>query len=489
MSLFSETLKQLVEAGGGNVYRLAKQAQIDRTTIHKAMSGDRLPNDKFLEKLCSALQLTPSEKTRLFEYYSIARFGESKYKLRNRVKSIVELLGTIPVSLHDSEIESSLKPFQDKAYPDVRIIQGGYAVGNMIREIIEKEVFRSVLPEICLILPANSTYIYGLLYSLYQQFKGKIRIRHIMGLRKLTEDMSGCSHNLDMLSVIAPFALLEGDGYKPVYFYGDGDLESNIIIDAPYRIITGTQAVSLSADYHTAILYSNSEMVNYFRSCFGKAESASIPFFLSLKDHSSLVRYMSELGRCSGAWCFIKPQPCFRLTPEQLGKKMILDAPGSNESAMIQMKRLERQSAADSCGICVFSMEGLERFAKSGYIDDMPKLRMLPFTQRERQTMLADFRHAVDSGTVTAVAADSTVFKIFNTVSITLNSEGLNLVVVSDDGGSFRLIIIKEESIKAAFRDFFASLLGSGLALQKSEMLQALSGLIEMLSATQEKDL
>jgi hypothetical protein len=301
MSLFSEQLKHLVEVNGGNIYRLAKSAQIERTTIHKAMSGERLPNEKFMEKLCSALQLTPSEKNLLFDYYSMAKYGKSRYKLRNRVKNSVELLGTIPIAPAAFETAVPIKNCENISYPDVQPVQGAYAVGNIIKEIIEREVCCSDHPEIRIYIPVTGTYIFGLLYNLFQQYKGKIRIRHIIKLRKLTEDMSGCSHNLDFLSVVAPFALSEGDGYKPSYYYGD-DMDTDIAVDAPYRVISSSRAVTFSSDQKSAVVYGTVEMAEYFKDHFDKTESAATPFFLPLKDHESLLRAMDEPAENSGTW-------------------------------------------------------------------------------------------------------------------------------------------------------------------------------------------
>jgi hypothetical protein len=471
----------LVEVNGGNVYRLAQNAQIERTTIHKAMSGERLPNEKFMEKLCSALQLTPSEKVILFEYYSIAKYGESKYKLRNRVKNSIELLGTIPISPEASDIPVVLKNFKEISYPDVRPITGAYAVGNIIKEIIEKEVYCSYLPEIRIYLPVTGTYIFGLLYNLFQQFKGKIRIRHLIKLRKLTEDMSGCSHNLDFLSIVAPFALCEGDGYMPFYYYGSGDADTDISVDTPYRIITSSHAVAFSADQKSAVVYNTAEMAEYFKIHFDKAESAAIPFFLQMKDRRSLLRFLNEPAEDSGAWYCIRPQPYFSLTPAQFKKKMIWEAQGCCESAKIQIKRLENLNRNIENGVSIFSLDGLERFVNSGFVDDFPKLLMEPFTVQERILMLTNFRDAVVSGRTAAVAADPAIFRIFETVSILLDSKGLSLVIVDGAKRVFRMVLINEESIKAAFREFLASLPSSGLVCQNTDMLRAVGDMIEKL--------
>jgi hypothetical protein len=298
--------------------------------------------------------------------------------------------------------------------------------------------------------------------------------------------MSGCSHNLDFLSIVAPFALSEGDGYMPFYYYGSGDADMDISVDAPYRIITSSHAVTFSADQKSAVIYSTAEMAEYFKNHFEKAESAAIPLFLPLKDRRSLLKFMNEPAGDSGAWYCIRPQPYFSMTPGQFKKKMIWEVQGSCESAKIQVKRLENLNKNIENGVSIFSLDGLERFANSGYIDDFPKGLMEPFNVQERIQMLVNFRDSVVSGRIGAAAADPSVFRIFETVSILSNSKGLDLVIVDGAKRIFRMLQVKEESIKAAFGEFLASLLSSGLVYRKADMLRTVEGMIEKLEAMKE---
>ena len=62
MSLFSEKLKLYIEVSHQTIYQLSKKAEVNRTVIHKTISGERVPGDDFLEKLYGALMLSPEEK-------------------------------------------------------------------------------------------------------------------------------------------------------------------------------------------------------------------------------------------------------------------------------------------------------------------------------------------------------------------------------------------------------------------------------------------
>jgi len=72
MSLFGEYLRALISTNKINIYALSKSAGIERTVIHKIMTGDRLPTDEYLHKLTEALPLSPEEHQRLMETYNIS---------------------------------------------------------------------------------------------------------------------------------------------------------------------------------------------------------------------------------------------------------------------------------------------------------------------------------------------------------------------------------------------------------------------------------
>src|SRR5665648_1196106 len=95
MSRFSNKLKVLIEDSGTNVYQLAKKAQLDRTTIQRAIVGERLPSVIFVEKLCDYLRVSPMERKELLEFHAISKVGEDVYASRNYIKGMIERFETI----------------------------------------------------------------------------------------------------------------------------------------------------------------------------------------------------------------------------------------------------------------------------------------------------------------------------------------------------------------------------------------------------------
>lgn len=53
MSEFSDKLSEYIVKSGSNVYQLAKEASLDRTTLQKTAKGQRLPSLVILGKYAS----------------------------------------------------------------------------------------------------------------------------------------------------------------------------------------------------------------------------------------------------------------------------------------------------------------------------------------------------------------------------------------------------------------------------------------------------
>ena len=58
MPRFGQMLKSLVDASGVSISRIAQATGIDRPTIHKYISGSRMPSEDKLMRLLAVLKTT-----------------------------------------------------------------------------------------------------------------------------------------------------------------------------------------------------------------------------------------------------------------------------------------------------------------------------------------------------------------------------------------------------------------------------------------------
>ena len=80
MNDLSKSLKILVDRYPGTMTELARQAQIDRSSLYKIMDGKRMPNRAQLQRLIHALGLSARQAEHLTTQYDELRSGAQAHR-------------------------------------------------------------------------------------------------------------------------------------------------------------------------------------------------------------------------------------------------------------------------------------------------------------------------------------------------------------------------------------------------------------------------
>ena len=75
MSKFSEKLSGYITASGYNVYQLAKEASLDRTTLQKTTKGQRLPSLDYIKDICRYIKISKKQEEELVTLYQSEKLG------------------------------------------------------------------------------------------------------------------------------------------------------------------------------------------------------------------------------------------------------------------------------------------------------------------------------------------------------------------------------------------------------------------------------
>ena len=75
MSKFSEKLSGYITASGYNVYQLAKEASLDRTTLQKTTRGQRLPSLDYIKDICRYIKISKKQEEELVTLYQSEKLG------------------------------------------------------------------------------------------------------------------------------------------------------------------------------------------------------------------------------------------------------------------------------------------------------------------------------------------------------------------------------------------------------------------------------
>lgn len=486
MSKFSEKLKLLVEESGINVYQLAKNAELDRTTIQRAMTGERLPGLNFVEKLSDYLRLSYTERTELFDFYSISKIGEKVYEGRKYIKEMIECIATIHAFEGNRSNGHKNVSLIGNINNDNSVFTGQYIVNNIIREVLENEVLNNSSPEISVSAPFSYSFLFDLLHQLYLGVNGKITIKNIIRLIKNPHASQNSNYNLEILSHVMPFAFSAGNGYQPYYYYENFDVYNDIALFMPYYIITSKYLITISADFNTAILYNKESILNTYKENFKIAITKSKPLIAQHFSCNDMLLAYLESNKNSGVISHvIEPQPCFawyytddlircHLKQELENRDMLLDL-------LYDLYGKYRNNKVKPMSI--FSIEGLNSFAVTGILSDLPTQFAIPFTIEERIMLLNKLRNDIAKTDYQVYAANPSKF-IIPLCSIQLyNTNGLDFFS-SNNNGAICSSYFEEKSIADAFYDFFESLPDSDLVYDKEETIKIIDSFIERLKLT-----
>jgi transcriptional regulator with XRE-family HTH domain len=127
------------------IYQLAKSANLDRTTIQRSISGERLPNINFVEKLCDYLYVSPLERKELTELYSISKIGEKIYFRRKYVKVLLEQIAALRVIKNrDTNYHKTI--INNNITHEIKVFSGQYNVNKIILDVLEDEALNTDVP-------------------------------------------------------------------------------------------------------------------------------------------------------------------------------------------------------------------------------------------------------------------------------------------------------------------------------------------------------
>lgn len=99
MSKFSIYLKNLIEDSGESISFIARSIEAERTSIHKALTDERILSYKVVQALARHFNLPVDKKKEFFRLYDILLQGEESYENRQAVCSLLNALSSIRFSM------------------------------------------------------------------------------------------------------------------------------------------------------------------------------------------------------------------------------------------------------------------------------------------------------------------------------------------------------------------------------------------------------
>lgn len=483
MSQFSEKLKFLIENSSTSIYKIAKNSGLERTTLQRSISGSRIPNINFVETLCDYLRLSPAERNDLIELYWKCKIGEKSYAERTYILDMLKQIATLHLINNIGFKTNRTVNINSDINNSITVFSGEYNVNNMLRDILEDEVFNGDIPYICLTVPFNFSFLFDTLKHLYWGSKGKFSIKHLIILDKTPHTRSIYNANLETLSNILPFAFCVGDGYRPHYSYSDADIAKINSLAMPFFLYTSKRLVTISSDFKTAILYNDINIRNVYSSEFQICFEQSFPFVHKLAECWDMVStYIEALQNCGQVTHVIEPQPCFAkyYYHKLVDTHLRMDVYNREEVKEGLYNYYDSLHKFNSPMKTFFSTEGLAFMVETGIIADLPPRFALPFTVKERIYLLKSLRADIKTNDFIARVIDTTKLPVSSIASIQIYDNN-SIAFIAADSDRCVSCFINEQSICDALRDFFEYLPESNLVYNKDKTLEVIDGFIHKL--------
>ena len=488
MSQFSEVLKSLISASGISIYKLAKDAGVDRTLIHKALTDERMPSAEFVAKVSDALLLSPFEKRELQKSYEIKKIGVHRYTQRSQVKQLIELIAQTEnerriCTQNGALTPDQLIPLYEFADDAEKVQYGHYAINNLIRCVIEHESIKNRDSRIDFFVPSGFGFLFDEL-SISSMRKPALNIRHITALHKKSSyPVQSSASNIAALMNIIKLAYLGGTGYSPYYFYAETE-GFYTMAPMPYYILTSTHLVTLNATLDAAILYRSADVMKYYANLFQETMRHATPFLKRADNFLDIISYYLLIDRRdnSGKTCLIGAQPCLGhyITEELTEKKLIQGLDRREEIKALAKKHYANLQKIAVANSGLFSIAGLEYLLKTGYITDVPSSYVHPLDRREIGDLISQFLADTRNGRFASFAIDPSKFTIPMFTSLLVDKlSGIHILTYSDV--DLNALFINEPSIVEAFEDFCDSIEGSDLVYSQEETIEILENFLMRL--------
>ncbi len=475
---FSRQLTDYIENSGFTVYKISQITGLDRTAIQHAMSGKFVPQKEFFEKLCSVFIITPQQKAELTELYFQAKVGIKLYNERKQIKNIIENLPQYYINADSSYSHNS-----EVFLTEEKSVTGLLNVNQVLISVINKEL-QQTCPEIATTIPFDNKLLYDTVIQMFSHCRNEAVFEHYLRIFRSNKETS--DGNLAILENVLKMSMNAGIVYKPYNYYAYKTAIDDYMPIFPYCLITSEYLIMVSENFQSASIINDEGTIEIAKRHIEKIKQNSTPM-LEMVDYSNMFEIFAMNSRSFDK--SLEFQPCLsKYLTFDIVKNRLKDIP--QKEAIMQvlegsffsaegMELTEKQEAT-----CVFVKSGLEHFAETGIMVNVPGHLLNALSVEERIYMLEAMKKDVGSY---FVMLDETKMSVPDFIQIIyLNNQSCLISCLMEDKKF--CCVINERSLSLSMEDFIRSLWEMGMTVDNNEVVEVIDRCIENLNARREKN-
>lgn len=466
MSKFSNYLKNLIESSGESIAFISRKSNIERTSIHKALTDERILPYASVQALAQHFKLPLDERQEFFRLYDIQLQGEEAYENRQSVCDFLNSLSTIDFKMPT--------PPKVSTFPDSdQFIRGEYAIHSLIRSILIYESSHNPNAQFQLFLPPRLNLTMELMELWLNNRTFSVNELLYFQASYHARPSVASHEDIKRLGAVIPLCLASRGNYKPYAFTFTS--QALMIYPLNHYIITPQCLILIADDLSVAQVIKNEQLIFYYRNYFlSLLQSCELWVQCSSNILDVLQEYITGTGPDYLQILMSQPCPSRYITPDLIKKYM--KTPDLPYDTMFQLVERHFSVLRDIQNnyLTIFTEQGLADFVKNGVLQDLPPTYVPPLESSDIKLILTKLYNELENGTITCLIVRPTILHIPDYLSIYTNSQtGLHMYTTNSFvfGAYACDIHISDISLCKAFSDFFLGLPGSPMVYPKEETL------------------
>ena len=384
MSKFSDYLQFLIKRRGESISAVSRNACVERTWIHKPMTGERSLSYKNTRQLADYLQLSPKEMQTFLEYHAMLLQGEAAFETRNEIVQFMVSFASL-----DEAILQQDDTFRMEGKEKIDAPEGFWAGEHVTRTVLRTAIRKELMephPQITLMIPMMHGYFFHFLCTLYRQYDTNLRITHIVPIEDADQDDSVA--RIRILKYSAALSLIAEEKYKAAFFYDHGDHSA---MPFPYYVLTSSQVLFMDGSFENIMSVTNLNIRQYVSRTFQQTFLYTHPLIQMETGEDAVLKMLME-PEAGGRFFRLAWQPFLvgfasrseirrRIRPECLGEDSVWRKALEYPDFIWKLKNVGYHFLA-------FTKEGIRSFMEEGIIPETIRDVSSPFSEHERILLL-----------------------------------------------------------------------------------------------------
>lgn len=462
MQSFSELLRTHIHDKGIDVQKLSAYLNISPSLLYKVMKGTRtLTEQNQLKKICEYLNLTVGEQEALAKAHVISVIGEDRFSARLNIEKFLRNLSGFNPS------NSTIPPLEEFAdIPKLnfselsKTYESEHAVQLIVNLLLRYESYQEN-SHLRMVFDLDDDYLASLLSTLDNN---SIEIEHIMSLHTNNYGQNGdiASYlNLNVLSSILS-ATSFNSNYHPYYYFRN--VESQVPFLSMNSMILLPEAVLLIAtDKSSAILLTDSSLINYYMKIFGRLKSSCSPFINKVINLDMMADYLSSMTK-NKAFCSryeLQIDPCiFIHMPQDIFLKYVNRALMENNTIKQVYGEYRKQlykNYQSGTSRSYHTVDGFKRFLDTGITQELPDQAFSPVDLQDRITCIKNLLKAIERKEYNALLLKNWPYSTSGFI-VSITNQAISFQVKNRTGYTVYLLLDIPRFL-ISFNDFFENVI------------------------------